>query len=268
MSTDTTTDEPVLLEETQGNVRILWLNRPAKKNALSGELTRALVSAIDRANEDADIRVIGITGVGDTFCAGADLSPNRDKAVRDSAEDTIERAVQLVTGIRVRCQKPVIAGLNGLAIGAGLSLAMCCDMRMASSNATFHPGYARVGTSPDCGLTWSLPQAVGHERAMRFLLELEFITAQQALAMGMIGEVTPADSFDESFTSYCQKIAQVAPLAATQTKLQVARVGLPEDLEALVRDELRYTGKGLASRDGKEARRAIFEKRQPEFTGN
>ena len=264
MNSDTTHDEPVLLEETQGNVRILWLNRPAKKNALSGELTRTLVSAIARTNEETDIRVIGITGVGDTFCAGADLSPS---TTRDSAEDTIERAVQLVTGIRVRCQKPVIAGLNGLAIGAGLSLAMCCDMRMASSTASFHPGYARVGTSPDCGLTWSLPQAVGHERAMRFLLEVDFITAQQAFSMGMVGAVTAADSFAESFLAYCQKIAQVAPLAPTQTKLQVARVGLPEDLETLIRDELRYTGKGLASKDGKEARRAIFEKRQPKFTG-
>lgn len=269
MRTNAPEDESVLLEETQGNVRILRLNRPAKKNALSGELTVALVSAIDNANEDNNIRVIGITGVGDTFCAGADLSPakNRDSAVKDSAEDTIERVVQLVTGIRVRCRKPVIAGLNGLAIGAGLSLAMCCDIRMASSAATFHPGYARVGTSPDCGLTWSLPQAVGHERAMRFLLEVEFITAQQALAMGMIGEVIPADSFNQSFLAYCQKIAQVAPLAATQTKLQVAQVGLPDDLEALVRDELRYTGRGLTSKDGKEARRAIFEKRKPEFTG-
>lgn len=274
MTANTPQNESVLLEETQGNVRILRLNRPEKKNALSGELTRALVSAIDKANEDYNIRVIGITGVGDTFCAGADLSPSnshnstvKDKAVKNSTENTIERAVQLVTGIRVRCQKPVVAGLNGLAIGAGLSLAMCCDMRMASSAATFHPGYARVGTSPDCGLTWSLPQAMGHEQAMRFLLEVEFITAQQALNVGMIGEVIPAVSFTESFLAYCQKIAQVAPLAASQTKLQVAQVGLPNDLEALVRDELRYTAKGLASKDSKEALRAIFEKRQPEFTG-
>ncbi|HAX05936.1 MAG TPA: hypothetical protein DCX77_09690 [Acidimicrobiaceae bacterium] len=274
VTANTPQNESVLLEETQGNVRILRLNRPEKKNALSGELTRALVSAIDKANEDYNIRVIGITGVGDTFCAGADLSPSNshnsaveDKAVKNSTENTIERAVQLVTGIRVRCQKPVIAGLNGLAIGAGLSLAMCCDMRMASSAATFHPGYARVGTSPDCGLTWSLPQAMGHEQAMRFLLEVEFITAQQALNVGMIGEVIPAVSFTESFLAYCQKIAQVAPLAASQTKLQVAQVGLPNDLEALVRDELRYTAKGLASKDSKEALRAIFEKRQPEFTG-
>lgn len=265
MSTETTDHEAVLLEETHGSVRILKLNRPAKKNALSGELTNALVSAIDNANADAAIRVIGITGAGDTFCAGADLSPARN---RERGTDTVETIVQLVTGIRVRCQKPVIAGINGLAIGAGLSLAMCCDIRMASSDATFHPGYARAGTSPDCGLTWSLPQAVGHERAMRFLLEVEFIDAQQALAIGLIGDVTPADSFAQSFLAYCQKISEVAPLAATQTKLQVAQVGLPEDLEALVRNELRYTGKGLASKDGKEAVRAIFEKRKPVFTGN
>ena len=262
MSTDTS--EPVLLEDTLEHVRLLKLNRPTKKNALSGELTAALVEAIDQANEDRTIRVIGITGVGDTFCAGADLSPSRG---RESAADTIERAVQLVTGIRVRCQKPVVAGINGLAIGAGLSLAMCCDMRMASSAATFHPGYARVATSPDCGLTWTLPQAVGHERAMRFLLEVEFIDAEKALAIGMVGEIQPADSFFESFLAYCHKIARVAPLAATQTKLQVTQVGLPDDLETLLRNELRYTGKGLASSDGKEARRAIFEKRKPEFTG-
>jgi len=149
-----------------------------------------------------------------------------------------------------------------------LSLAMCCDMRIASSSATFHPGYARVGTSPDCGLTWSLPQAVGHEQAMRFLLEIEFVSADQALNMGMIGDVQPADQFDEAFLAYCSKIAEVAPLAATQTKLQITKVGLPEDLEKLIREELRYTGKGLASNDGREARKAIFEKRKPKFTGS
>ena len=257
--------ESVLLQTTHDHVRILTLNRPEKKNALSGELTRTLVAAIDDASSDPAVRVIGITGNGDTFCAGADLSPGQE---RESPDETIERVVKLVTGIRVQCHKPVIAGINGLAIGAGLSLAMCCDLRIASSSATFHPGYARVGTSPDCGLTWSLPQAVGHEQAMRFLLEIEFVSADQALNMGMIGDVQPADQFDEAFLAYCSKIAEVAPLAATQTKLQITKVGLPEDLENLIREELRYTGKGLASNDGREARKAIFEKRKPKFTGS
>jgi 2-(1,2-epoxy-1,2-dihydrophenyl)acetyl-CoA isomerase len=261
---EATQDDMVLLEENHGSVRILKLNRPAKKNALSPDLTSAIVSAIDRATEDSTVSVIGMTGVGDTFCAGADLSPAKN---RQRGADTVETAVQLVTGIRVRCEKPVIAGINGLAIGAGVSLAMCCDMRIASTNASFHPGYARVGTSPDCGLTWTLPQAVGHEQAMRFLLEVDFIDAQKALAIGLIGDVVQADTFEQSFLAYCQKIAEVAPLAATQTKLQVAGIGLPDDLEALIRDELRYTGRGLKSDDGKEAVRAIFEKRKPIFSG-
>lgn len=257
--------ETVLLEESHDGVRLLKLNRPAKKNALSPDLTRSIVAAIDSAMADSTVRVIGISGVGDTFCAGADLSPAKN---RERGADTVDSVVQLITGIRVRCEKPVIAGINGLAIGAGVSLAMCCDMRMASTKASFHPGYARAGTSPDCGLTWTLPQAIGHERAMRFLLELEFIDAKQALDIGLIGDVVAADTFEQSFLEYCQKIAEVAPLAARQTKLQVTRVGLPDDLEALIRDELRYTGRGLKSEDGKEAVRAIFQKRKPIFTGN
>ena len=256
-------EEQVLLEETDNGVRLLTLNRPDKKNALSPDLTQGIVDAINRAIEDDEVRVVGITGAGDTFCAGADLNPEQGRG-----KDTIETAVQLVTNIRVKCEKPVIAGINGLAIGAGLSLAMCCDMRVASSQARFHPGYARAGTSPDCGLTWSLPQAVGHERAMRFLLEIEFVDAEAAPAMGMVGQVVEHESFLESFQSYCEKIASVAPLAARQTKLQVTRVGLPDDLETLIREELKYTGRGLASNDGKEAVRAIFEKRAPVFTGS
>lgn len=256
--------EPVLIEETFDRVRVLRLNRSEKKNALTSELTRAIADALDRAREDDAIRVIGITGAGDTFCAGADISPRRD---REAPTDTVDTAVRLVAGIKVRCEKPVIAGINGLAIGAGLSLAMCCDMRIASDAARFHPGYARAGTSPDCGLTWTLPLALGHERAMRFLLELDFVDAARALQIGLIGAVVEAATFEASFLEYCHRIAEVAPLAARQTKRQVVRVSLPEDLEALLREELRLTGRGLASNDGKEAVRAIFEKRKPQFTG-
>jgi 2-(1,2-epoxy-1,2-dihydrophenyl)acetyl-CoA isomerase len=268
MSNNTSTAEPVLLEETVEAVRILRLNRPAKKNALSNTLTREIVRAIEDASQDNAIRVIGITGVGDAFCSGADLSPRKaGDARRESGSETADRVVQLVTGIRVLCEKPVIAGVNGIAIGAGLSLAMCCDIRIASSQARFHPGYARAGTSPDCGLTWTLPQALGHERAMRFLLEQDMIDANTALNIGLLGEVVPAEKFSLAFLEYCKKIAEVAPLAARQTKHLVTQAGLPADLEALVRDELRYTGRGLASDDGKEAVRAIFEKRKPVFSG-
>jgi 2-(1,2-epoxy-1,2-dihydrophenyl)acetyl-CoA isomerase len=211
--------------------------------------------------------VVGLTGAGDAFCSGADLSPRSAGASSPRRSDAAEHVVRLVRGIRVDCEKPVVAGIGGIAIGAGLSLALCADMRVASSAARFHPGYARAGSSPDCGLSWTLPEAIGRERAMRFLLEPRMHAADEALALGLVGEVVPADGFEEAFRAYCHKIAEVAPLAARQTKRLVTRAGLLADLEAHLRDELELARRALSSEDGREAVRAIFEKRKPEFTG-
>jgi 2-(1,2-epoxy-1,2-dihydrophenyl)acetyl-CoA isomerase len=269
MTDPSTKSEPVLLEETRNGVRILRLNRPEKKNALSNELTRALVRGVEEAASDDAVRVVALTGEGGAFCSGADLSPRKPTdSPPESVEQTADMVVRLVTGLRVACEKPVIAGIDGIAIGAGLALAMCADMRLASSAARFHPGYARAGTSPDCGLSWTLPAAIGHERAMRFFLEQEMLDADAALALGLVGEVVDADGFDQTFVAYCQKIAEVAPLAATQTKRLVTRIGVPDDLEAHLRDELAYAARGLKSHDGKEAVRAIRQKRKPVFTGH
>ena len=264
MAEPATSGDTVLLEETVQGVRILRLNRPGKKNALSSELISALIHAVEAATHDDAVRVVGITGAGDAFCSGADLSDRTPAAPGERMGDPV---IRLVKGLRVDCQKPVIAGIGGIAIGAGVSLAMLADMRIASSKARFHPGYARAGTSPDCGLSFTLPQAIGHERAMRFFLEQEMIGADAALALGMVGEVVDADGFEEAFVAYCQKIAAVAPLAARQTKQLVTRVGLLDDLEAHLFEELQYALRGLKSDDGKEAVRAILEKRRPQFKG-
>ncbi len=262
--------DPVLLEETRGNVRILTLNRPSKKNALSGDLIDAIIEGFASAAADDAVRVVGLTGAGDAFCSGADLIP-RDSGGSGGGSsrrsNSADRAVRLVTGIRVRCEKPVVAGIGGIAIGAGLSLALCADMRIASAKARVHPGYARAGTSPDCGLSWTLPQAIGHERAMRFLLEPKMHGADEALALGLVGEVVPDEAFEDAFLAYCQKIAEVAPLASAQTKRLVTRAGLLADLEQHLHDELELARRGLSSEDGREAVKAIFEKRKPEFTG-
>ena len=219
----------VLLEETLEGVRLLRLNRPRKKNALSRELISAIIEAVERAADDDTIRVVGIIGEGDAFCSGADLLDTKPAAPGVRMDEQI---IRLVKGICVDCEKPVIAGIDGIALGAGVSLAMMADLRLASSKARFHPGYARAGTSPDGGLSWTLPEAVGPERAMRFLLEQEMIGADTALAMGLVGEVVDADGFDEAFLDYCRKIAAVAPLAARQTKRLLTRVGLLDDLES------------------------------------
>lgn len=258
--------EPVLLEETSGHVRILTLNRPAKKNALSGDLIDAIHDGFASAAADDAIRVVGLTGAGDAFCSGADLAP-APAGARSSRRDTADHVIRLVKGIRVDCEKPVVAGIGGVAIGAGLSLALCADMRIASSKARFHPGYARAGSSPDCGLSWTLPEAIGRERAMRFLLEPRMHAADEGLVLGLVGEVVPAEGFLEAFRAYCQKIAEVAPLASRQTKRLVTRAGLLADLEAHLRDELELARHALSSEDGREAVTAIFEKRKPDFTG-
>jgi len=259
--------EPVLLEETKGHVRVLTLNRPSKKNALSDDLVDAIIEGFASAAADDAVRVVGLTGAGVAFCSGADLAPKRSSGGSSARRDMAEQVVRLVRGIRVECEKPVVAGIDGIAIGAGLSLALCADMRVAGSKARFHPGYARAGSSPDCGLSWTLPEAIGRERAMRFLLEPRMHAADEALALGLVGEVVPAEAFDEAFPAYCQKIAEVAPRASRQTKRLVTGAGLLADLESHLRDEIELARQALKSEDGREAVKAIFEKRKPEFTG-
>jgi 2-(1,2-epoxy-1,2-dihydrophenyl)acetyl-CoA isomerase len=260
--------DSVLIEETRAGVRTLRMNRPETRNALSNELIRGIIRGLESAASDDDVRVVALTGGDGAFSSGADLSRRKPgDPPPDSVEQTADLVVRLVTALRVDCEKPVIAGVDGIAIGAGLSLAMCADMRMASSRARFHPGYARVGTSPDAGLTWTLPATLGHERAMRFFLQPKMHDAEAALALGLVGEVVDAEGFDAAFASFCEEIAEVAPLAATQTKRLVTRLEVPENLEAHLRDELVLAARGLKSDDGREAVRAIREKRKPRFSG-
>ena len=260
--------ENILLEENRNGVLFLRMNRPETRNALSNDLVRALIRGLEAAAGNDAVRVVGLMGEGGAFCSGADLSPRKpDDPPPDSVETTADLVVQLVKSIRVDCEKPVIAGIDGIAIGAGLSLAMCADMRMASSRARFHPGYARIGTSPDAGLSWTLPATIGHEQAMRFFLRPKMHDAKAALALGLVGEVVDAEGFEAAFASFCEEIAEVAPLAAAQTKRLVSRLDVPESLEAHLRDELALAARGLRSEDGREARRALREKRKPVFTG-
>jgi 2-(1,2-epoxy-1,2-dihydrophenyl)acetyl-CoA isomerase len=234
----------------------------------------------DAAHDD-DVWAVAITGNGDAFCSGLDLSSSavgdRDA---DADADAAEQGGPSDTGtdddvadnmamlLRVECEKPVIAGVNGVAVGIGLSLAMAADMRIAAPSARFHPGYARVGTSPDGGATWTLTQALGYERAMRFFLEQRMLNADEALRIGMVGEVADSDDdFEERFLGYGQLLAGVAPLASRQTKRLLGRVSQPPDLAAHLREEIRLALHGLASEDSREAIRAMTARDQPVFRG-
>jgi enoyl-CoA hydratase/carnithine racemase len=174
---------------------------------------------------------------------------------------------RFLLALRFETDKPVVAGINGAAVGAGLSLAMAADIRIAADSARLHPGYLRAGTSPDGGLTWSLPTLVGHETALRFLLESRFVDADEALRRGLVSEVVPADQLDRRLLEFCGAVAAQAPLAVRRTKHLVARTPLINDVGARMTDEIRNALAGLDSEDGQEAVRAIIEKRTPEFRG-
>ncbi len=262
-----------LVVETVGHVRSLRLNRPERKNALTASLGWSIVRAVLDAQTDDDVRVIAITGNGAAFCSGLDLAGGDDAAVDTGLSD--QEAIldergwvgRFLLGLRFETDKPVVAGISGVAVGLGLSLAMAADIRIAADTARLHPGYLRAGTSPDGGLTWSLPTLVGHETALRFLLESRFVAADEALRLGFVSEVVAADRLDERLMEFCQAIAAQAPLAVRRTKRLVARTPLVTDVAARVTDELRNALAGLNSEDGQEAIQALIQKRTPEFRG-
>jgi 2-(1,2-epoxy-1,2-dihydrophenyl)acetyl-CoA isomerase len=262
-----------LAAETVGHVRVLRLDRPQRKNALTSSLGWRIVQAVRDAHAEDSVRVVALTGNGDAFCSGLDLGAGDETSVETGLSDQEQMLDEkgwvgrFLLALRFETDKPVVAGINGAAVGAGLSLAMAADIRIAADTARLHPGYVRAGTSPDGGLTWSLPTLVGHENAMRFLLESRFVDAEEALRRGLVSEVVPADQLDARLLEYCGMVAAQAPLAVRRTKHLVARTPLVDDVDGRMADEIRSALAGLSSEDGQEAVRAIIEKRTPEFRG-
>ncbi len=261
-----------LVSITNNNhVRTIRLNRPDKKNALNEELAWGIVNAVEEAAHDDDAWVIAITGTGDSFCAGLDLSGTGESASplsdMDRQLDDVHWVGRFLLSLRTACDKPIIAGVNGVAVGAGLSLALAADIRLVSRSARLMAGYPRIGGSPDGGMTYTLPQLIGYEGAMRFLLENRTVEGDEAVRIGLAGEVVDDDSFAARFEEYCQFIAQRSPITARLSKRGVVKATTAIDLESHLRYELANIRRAFESEDAKEARQAFFEKRDPVFKG-
>jgi len=253
-----------------GRVRTIILNRPEKKNALTNELGWGILAGVEEAAKDDSVWVIAITGSGDAFCSGLDLSGTGEDASPLSEQgrylDDIDWVGRFLLVLRQECDKPIVAGVNGVAVGAGLSLALAADIRIAAQSARFMAGYPRIGASPDGGMSWTLPQLVGYEQAMRFLLENRTVMAGEAQRLGMVGEVVPDDQFDKRFAEYCAFLAERPPITSRLTKRCLTKA-TAIDLETQVRFELANVARAFATRDSKEARQAFLEKREPTFEG-
>jgi 2-(1,2-epoxy-1,2-dihydrophenyl)acetyl-CoA isomerase len=253
-----------------GHVRTITLNRPEKKNALTSELAWSILGAMREAAKDDDVWVIAMTGSGDAFCAGLDLSGSGNEtplSPQESQLDDVGWVGRFLLTPRVEIDKPVVAGVNGVAVGAGMALAMAADIRVMKRSARLMAGYSRIGGSPDGGLTLTLAENIGYERALRFLLENRTIEGDEAYQMGLVGEVVDDDAFDARFREYCQFLAERSPITLRLTKRGLVKATTHTDLEQLVRYELRNIKVAFGSEDAQEARKAFFEKRSPTFRG-
>ena len=263
----------VLEVQTEGRLRVLRLNRPDRKNALNRELLHALDHHLHEAATDDDVWAVVLTGNGDAFCSGADVGDQTLTGASTSSDGDqpaprTDPYPHLLVRMRVECEKPILAGVNGVAVGAGVSLAMNADIRIVAPSARFHPGYTRIGISPDLGLTWTLPRAIGYERAMRFLFEQRMVPANEALELGLVSEVVERDDdLEGRLIEYGTMLARVAPIAARQTKRLMQRADQPAGLVAHLDLEIELVMHALRSQDCAEALRAMMSGEKPNFSG-
>lgn len=189
-----------LVSESEGPVHRLTLNVPARRNALTPGLARALAQAIEELEESVEARVILLSGAGGHFCAGLDLHWLRSLGATPKLTDLQHGLSDFQSAIIaiVRCPVPVLAVVQGTAAGFGFDLALACDMRLAGSSANFTSAFARIGLVPDGGSTFTLPRLVGVGRAMRVLMTGETLDAMEALAIGMVEEVSEDSALDSA----------------------------------------------------------------------
>ncbi|HEY0300074.1 MAG TPA: enoyl-CoA hydratase-related protein, partial [Rhizomicrobium sp.] len=181
--------------------------------------------------------------------------------------DDIHWVGNFLLAIRKRCDKPVVGAINGVAVGAGLGLAMATDVRIVAKSARLMAGYTRIGGSPDAGLTITLPQAMGYERALRFMMENRTANGDDAVALGMAGEVVADDKFAARVAEYCAQLCEWSPITLRLLKRGMVKSMETNDLEQQLRYELSNIRIAFGSEDAKEARKAFFEKRKPVFSG-
>jgi enoyl-CoA hydratase/carnithine racemase len=266
---DTGTDE--LLCVIRDRVAIITLNRPEVRNALSDNLSPALRGMIKTCGENPDVSVLLLTGAGNAFCAGGNvkgMGAHRDKkkmemSFDDKVADLQERQ-RLLTGALAALRKPTIAALPGPAVGAGLALAMACDIRIAAQSAFISTGYLRVALSGDYGIAWLLTRLVGTARARELMFTAEKVDAERCERIGLVNRVVPDDQLQAEAFAFAKSLAEGPTLA-----LRYMKDNLDEALSfdfATARDQeaerlIRLT----MTEDHREAVQAFIDKRKPVF---
>ena len=261
-----------LIETHQNGIATLTMNRPEARNAMSGPMMEAMQLALPRLAADQSVRLVVLTGAGGAFCAGGDVKGFAAGAAGGGGEFNMEQRVQgLRAGMELsrwlhEMPKPTLAVIPGPAAGAGLSLALACDLRIAVDTAKFTTAFSKIGLAGDYGGSYFLPYLVGAAKAREMYFTADIVSAQEALEIGLINKLFPAATFEANAAAYAQRLANLPTVALGYMKknLNAAQHGSLNDVLDL---EAMHMIRTFMTEDHKGAAKAFVEKRPPEFKG-
>lgn len=264
----TTTSSDAITYTMADGVATIMMNRPDAMNALNTDMKEQLRDRVVQAAADDTVRAVVLTGSGRAFCAGQDLKEHATMldADHEPLGDTIHEHYNPTVRALLTMPKPVVAVVNGLAVGAGMSFACACDLRIAAESAAFNVAFASVGLSCDTGMSWTLPRLVGWAKARELLLSPRTIPSAEALRLGLVTEVVPDEDLPERGSELAARLAEGPTVAYGAIKSALA-VSASATLDDALEHEGRMMMHAGNTSDHREAVTAFVEKRKPQFRG-
>lgn len=261
-------EEDLIKVADENGIVTITLNRPDRLNAFVGHMRRDLAETLEEAGSDPHVRVVIITGAGRAFCAGGDVNFMAELVERNDTEEfarLLGAARRVILAIR-QMTKPVIAAINGPASGAGFNLALACDLRIASSDATFSQSFVKIGFHPDWGGSYFLPRMVSSNLACEMFFLGDTITAEDAFRLGLLNRVVAPEQLEAETLKLAARLRDGAAVSIAAAKHAVYAAE-HDSLERMLQYEVEAQMRCFESQDGREGVRAFLEKRAPTFTG-